>query len=344
MKFIGIMTLSKKARKKFLDYFLPYNDLPDVTLFAFTPKGINWRKKRVNGVYKQNGDWKTKRFPFPDCVINQSYTTSVKTVKKLERALGTNKVFNRVNRLSKWLSYEALANSELNRYVSETWKLEEISISELLNTKESLYFKPEWGTLGRGIFKLTTDESGFHIFINNTKPKFSCHTLEEILTKITELTGDKKYIIQKEIKPLHLDDKEYFEVRIILQKGYEGMWGITTALARRVFHSSIIANLAFKVEPLEKTLQTLSWSEQEKTILLLKMRQIALLAAPKIEKQYGHMGEMGVDLMVNETGEIKIIEVNARPSKKMIERLRDDSLQRLFFSNPIHYAHSLIYK
>lgn len=335
------MVLSKKFQQIFLEYFLPHNEFPDAILYAFTPHSINWQRKRIRGVYKQNGVWKTKLFPFPDCVINQTYTTSLKTVKRLEQALGPGKVFNRVNRLSKWKVYEILSNSKLNKLIPGTYRLEEIPLDALLENKTSLFLKPELGTLGKGIFKLIKDEAGYHILQNKTKPIHSFGNFEDLLKKVNELTGGESYLVQEEIKPKTVLGKEFFEARMIIQKNQNGEWSVTAALSRRVNKSCILANLAYKVETLDETLKALGWRRWKKQSTIKKMKKVAILTAKEIENSYGHMGEMCVDIMINVEGDLKILEVNGRPSKKLIQSLNNKPLEQQFFTNPLKYAYSL---
>jgi len=74
------------------------------------------------------------------------------------------------------------------------------------------------------------------------------------------------------------------------------------------------------------------------------MNSISLQAAYLLEKNIGHLGEMGVDFCLDQQGKIWIIEINGRTQKKFVKRVNDKQLTATIYSKPIEYSRYLAKK
>lgn len=344
-KILGILALSREKGKEYLQLYSSFVNSDDIRLISFTPRKIRWRRKRVKGLYFSDGVIKEGWFPFPDAIYNQCYN---KRSLKITSYVGSGKVFNQINRFNKWHIYNILqssTSSELTNFIPETRLFNEKNLFDLLNKHDAVFLKPCYGSFGDDIFRIRYDKDNkeYHIHTTITTPKFSFEDPTMFFKKIKGLIGRKIYIVQSEI-PMKKLNKDLFDIRMILQKDNSGQWGITTAFSRITPNRSIITNNMYKKKFLHELLSALLYSPEKQQQITRSLNEISLKTALALEQSLGHLGEISVDFAITDKDELKIIEVNGKPSKALIKRLPNETIINLFYSKPIEYLKFLANK
>jgi hypothetical protein len=337
-KILGIMALTREQCEYYLERYNRFADGENVRLISFTPRKIRWRRKRVKGFYYSDGIIKERWFPFPDAIYNQCFNNRA---NKITSYLGFNKVFNRINRFNKWHVYnilEATPNYDLKNFVPETLIFNKKNLFQYLDKHYAVFLKPCYGSFADNIYRIRYDKEimKYHIYTTNTTPRFSFEDPSLLFNKINELVGRRKYIVQSEISMKKLN-KDLFDIRMILQKDNSGQWGITTAFSRITPYRSIITNNMYKKKFLHELLSDLLYSQEKQKQITKNLYETSIKTALALEQSLGHLGEISVDFTITDQDEIKIIEVNGKPSKALIDELNDENIINLFYSKPIEY-------
>lgn len=335
---LGIMVSSKNERKAVINRYLKYFPQDDnLLLVAFTPKDIRWKKRKINVLYFYNNEWNRKWLRFPDGIYNQCFNKHKKRMKKIEKVLGENRIFNTINRFNKWSIYRLLENSKVNKYVPNTYLFGKANVFELLEDHKALFLKPCYGSFSKGIFKIEKTEAGsFSIYQTVTTPKYTFDDPVEFYQKIEELIGKKEFIIQAEI-PMKTWNGSRFESRMLLQKDATGKWAVTAGICRITYERSIITNYLKKEMRLRDIMEELDFSADKKNKIMEDLYKISLDTAQCLEDGLGLLGEISVDFAITEDGQVKIIEANGKPSKVLVEDLGDEEIIEAFYKKPMDF-------
>ena len=143
----------------------------NVDLLVFSPKGVKWSQKKIQGYHYKDGVWKWKTCPFPAVVYNRRYSSTRTMVNKLESVIGKGKVFNCITHFDKWDIYNILRDSHIRRYVPETHLYHPGKFISLLSQYKTLILKPSKGQLGRNIYLIEQTNSSEYKLHSNLYPK-----------------------------------------------------------------------------------------------------------------------------------------------------------------------------
>jgi hypothetical protein len=153
---------------------------------------------------------------------------------------------------------------------------------------------------------------------------------------ICKIVESEEFVAQQGIDTV-IYRSEPLNVRSIVQKNEQGMWEVAL------------------VKPwIAKTLELdgfpLQWSEAFQGLfpstttanIHAEICNISLVVAKTLEAHEGHLGELGIDFVVDTSGHSWLIEVNGKTNKRFfIEDEVSDSCGKLFY-NPLAYSRFLI--
>lgn len=335
---IGIMVTTRNSRKRILYLCQRFKNL-NLRLYAFTPADIRWKKRRIIGLSLKNGKWTQSLYPFPLVVYNRCYNKESITIQHLEKIIGNNKCFNRINHFNKWDLYNQLQQSSLSQYVPNTFQYNEVKISEELDKNNLLFIKPIYGSKGASVYRIERlDNEDIHISLHSLAPRVICRKNESIQEKLDKLLGRKKYLLQQGIQMSQLD-RQYFDIRVLVQKGNVGQWMISNVTCRvayeRYFNTSMCervydaAEILTRLYPLEKTNE-----------ILHSLNEVSVIAAHEAETLMGTLGELSVDFVLDKQSKLWIVELNGKPQKNIYGDLKDFKHKDLY-RRPMEYAYHL---
>ncbi|KRF04769.1 hypothetical protein ASG89_20915 [Paenibacillus sp. Soil766] len=338
---IGIMVANRNRRKRILDLCRGYQN-QNLRIYAFTPADIRWNKRRIIGLSLKNGKWTQRMFPFPLVVYNRCYNKDSMTIQLLEKVIGKFKCFNTINQFNKWDLYNQLHQSSLSQYVPDTFQYNEVNITELLDKNNLLFIKPIYGSKGASVYRIErTNNDDIHISLHSLAPRVICRKNESIQEKLDVLLGRKNYLVQQGIQMSQLD-RQYFDIRVLVQKGYVGQWMIYNITCRvayeRYFNTSMCDHVYDAAEILKRIL-----SPEKATEILQSLNQVSVMAAQEAETLMGSLGELSVDFVLDKQSKLWIIELNGKPQKNIYEDLKDFKHKDLY-RRPMEYAYYLTQK
>jgi len=335
-RLMGIMVSGPNFRRRELSRYLRYAST-GMKLFSFTPDDIDWERGCILGLHRTKRGWTRQRFPFPQAVYNRCYELRQETIERLEGVIGKNRCFNHINHLDKYRIYEHLSRW-LADCIPETVRYTESEAVEQLLQHRLIFFKPCYGNLGKGVYRAELTVSGeVRIGDNHLRPKIVASDVAQFLSHMRELIGKTPYIVQRGVETLRLSGR-LFDIRVLAQKNKRGAWSVTSAISRVAykgcFNTSIFEKMCLSKDALRYLYPT-----GKADALFERICDVSMRAAEIIELDSGlHLGELSVDLAVDEEGLPWIIEVNGKPQKSLYNGFRH---YRTAYLRPLEYANYL---
>ncbi|MFB4162319.1 YheC/YheD family protein [Alteribacillus sp. JSM 102045] len=344
---VGIMVNKRSQRKRTLRLYQKYKGNIPVELFSFTPKNIDWKSKRIKGCSFRNQKWETTIFRFPDAVYNRCYQKKGKTIKRLEKYIGKNKCFNTITFFNKWELYKILSITDLNAYLPRTWVYQKKRFKNLLEIRKQLILKSCYGYLGRRVYlvEAKTDDQPYKVYQDTLKrPKYIFEDAAPFYKKIDELTSRKQHIVQEYV-PSERAAGRIADIRMLVQKNSKGKWAVTNGISRIAQKDYYVTNCSNRICLAEEVLSLVVKDTKEQHDLYEIMIQMSIKMSKLIEKHLGILGEIGIDMVIDENKNIKIIEVNGKLQKNLYHKVRETFPEReLVYKRPIEYAYFLASK
>ena len=339
---LGIMTISLGWLE---DSYLVYLDLEaeltelGVDVVVFTPYGINWTRETVSGLVFQDGKWDRGVTRFPDVVYNRLYGTNPKTIGRLAQKLGSQRVYNRENRLDKAEVGNILARSKLQRYLPETLEYSWDNLNKLLKKHQRVILKPAYGHYGFDIFLLVQAESQVQVYIETLrKPAYRFSNEQSLRTWTEEMLteqAERKYLVQQWIEPLKYE-KRFFDLRLLLQRNGRGTWEVTAMMSRINRLNYFISNFVYRIVDGRELLK-----KQGLVRLVQELDRIGIETAQTLNQKLGPFAELSVDFLIDSRNQPWIIEVNGKPRRDLFEDFADDQLLKKIYLQPLIYGRYL---
>jgi glutathione synthase/RimK-type ligase-like ATP-grasp enzyme len=353
--FIALYTLPGRSRSK------PFGELTELLrdwvllgkeegnhLYIVTPGSVDIVGHRIQAwTYDETHEWKKVWRPCPDFVIQKIVRRPLSFRPLIEREehyfcqSGCSFLTRSIG--SKWDVHQMLGRSdELIPFLPQTRLIRSVSdLEEMLRQHQTVFVKPIHGTQGERVFHLHLRHNGLMVSWeeNGTPHKFLVKNSQRMSWLQKEFVGKRRYLVQQEVERLQTPDGEPVDFRWLLQKDRSGSWTITARVARIGQKHAVTTNIhsGGRVQWAETLLENESWDHTDTNELIARMDRLAEQIAHCIEVEIGEIGEMGIDLAVDQQGDLWFIEVNPRPGRKML-RLLDGNVRLLSLLRPLEYA------
>ncbi|WP_158318775.1 YheC/YheD family endospore coat-associated protein [Robertmurraya kyonggiensis] len=288
----------------------------------------NFSNDEIEGYYYDNDEWKKGNFLLPSVIYNRIHSRNIEASsffknKVSEIALQQIPIFNE-RFLSKWEVHNLLfAEEHLHPFLPDTQILNFDVLRLFLEKYDSVFLKPINGSQGRNIFRVTKADKNIIVQSSSASEKDKRKTFND-LDDFFEWFEKRKhtiFIIQKTI-PLATFEGRQLDFRVLCHKNFQATWRVTSIIARVSSKTQFVSNLAQGGEMLKPVIP-LTALFNYKTALshVTFMKELSLEVANVISQSTeGFVGELGIDIGVDENGRLFIIEVNSKPSKNAEEQ------------------------
>lgn len=319
-------------------------------VYVFHPWDIDWKNNRFSGYQFHAeedgyGRWEKYQMPPPDVVYDQIYNRVAERRYLQDRTrlkkITNGRYFNPCY-LSKHAVHENLHKiPEIRSHLPAAKILKKSEdLRPMLVSFSCLYIKPVTGSLGHGIIRVTRESGRFVLKTRGGRVSYAL-SINEVYRKIKAFTGKKVCLAQQGINLITYEGG-VVDIRTLMQKNGQGAWTVTKIYARVGRKGNITSNLASGGTP-HALNQVFAGYFEKKRIGEIKqqIRELSIKVCEAVEETSGHIfGEMGVDLGVDKSGNIWIIEVNSKP-RRTVEGKGSRKLITLSFTKPLRYAHYL---
>ncbi len=321
---IGILTfphvLANKDFYRYVPYALRIKNIG--LLYIFSPLSIDSVRKVITG-YQYNehqNTWLEREFPFPDVVMDRIYPNNTEAQLKLETVIGPNRIFNKRTLISKFDFYTTLHKDGLLRnHIPETRHFRKISdFDYMLGKYPGVFLKPDGGMKGKGIVQAAKTKSNLICrFMTSNGPITKAVKQSSDIFKILNSTDtpNKKYIVQAEITRMKHKNK-LFEFRVMAVKNGSNQWSTPAIFAKIADADAFLTNISsgakivFFKNILNGIGDRLPYPQKHFSTLL---SSLSIKTASILDKSFGPLGKLGIDIVVDNTGKPWLIEANGNP-------------------------------
>ncbi|MFD1385910.1 YheC/YheD family protein [Oceanobacillus oncorhynchi subsp. oncorhynchi] len=291
----------------------------DIELIYIRPKDVDIEEQKVYGrVFKKN-KWMEKKTdipPFID-VVPYCFKKENKEIMDFLR----DKTFlsdNRRNVITKEMLQNTLSeNKHFCHLMIPTHKITNFNdMNTCLHSYKKVVLKPGKGLRGKGIYIIEkVEENLFEIGFNKNKWNVDANKLEEFFE---EHISEKNYILQKYITS-RTPQGDPFDCRIHVEKGGTGRWAVAKIYVRIGIGQSVISNVnqGGGISDTKEFLKA-NFSDQWKEIYN-NLFKLGKEIPKKMEQLRGtHIMSLGLDIGIDQKGELYLFEVNDGPSTKAV--------------------------
>jgi hypothetical protein len=289
----------------------------------------DFSKDAIEGYYYETDGWKKDSFPPPNVIYNRVHSRKLEAssyFRKIAAELNFEKIpiFNE-RFLSKWEVHKTLYEEEhLHPYLPDTELYRDENLSTFLNKYNSVFIKPINGSQGRNILKVSRRDGKISVQSSTAGEQekiMDFNQLSSFIEWFKKRRNQTTFIIQQSL-PLAAYQNRQLDFRVLCHRNHQQDWKVTSIVSRVSAPAQFVSNLARGGEML-KPLKPLVYLFDQKTAIsqVALMKELSIEAANVIsQSSSGLIGELGIDMGVDESGRIWIIEINSKPSKNAEEQ------------------------
>lgn len=319
-----------------------------IDIFVFTPADIHWSQKRMHAHYYdlQTLKWKRQWRSIPSLIFDRCRYQPNKRFKQLRKFRARFPQLTYLNRplANKWNIHQILnKNPQFRPHLPRTRKYRGYSDAlHMLATKRTIYLKPVNGTGGRGILRIQKRGKLFHIQGRDQRRRIvPAHSVSKanLSAKLKAWNINKPLLIQQGID-LKLNNGRVHDYRLLMQKNRNGVWEVTGCAGRIGAKHSITSNLhgGGKAVSMKNLLKQWFSDESTRQSIQNKVYQFGHNVVHEIENKFGRLCELALDIAIDRSGHIWLIEINPKPSREVFSKIGEPDTYKKAIKRPLEYA------
>ncbi|MCR8843682.1 YheC/YheD family protein [Paenibacillus sp. SC116] len=319
-------------------------------VFVFTPQDVDHRKHRIYSMVYQHDKnrWLRQWTPFPDVIFDRCRLQNSSRFEQLRRfrkrypdLLYLNKPLR-----NKWTVHQVLSeDSYLRQFLPQTKLYSSLAdAQQVLKHHPLIYMKPINGTGGRGILRVERMAPTFMLYVQGRDQKRKIispqrMTWSQLAARLNSWNATGRYIVQQGIS-LNLPNGRVHDYRMLVQKDETGNWTLTGCAGRIGAAKSITSNLHGGGEAISMDEMLRNWIGDDQLITDVKQEaeKMGIEAASYLERKYGALCELALDLAIDKNGKIWMLEVNPKPSREVFQLIGDQNTYQKSLIKPLQYA------
>lgn len=286
--------------------------------------------------------------PLPPVIHNRAIYLRGEGGRKIDKLIqnGTY-VFNERSRFGKDEIHTILEEDPLLRpYLPQTLPGTLSSIRTLMARHGDIVIKPCSGSVGKGIMRLHEVRSDWLLECKNPASPARWTTLrlkdQELPLFVRRRLLYIPHIVQETI-PLALYEERPFDVRVTVQRGYGGVWGVTGMFAKVAPPHTFLSNVAQggTASPLPDILHN-TFTHHTSARLILDLERLALQIAHRLAHELPGLGDIGLDLGITDQQDLYFIECNGRDQRYGFKQAGLGDIWKATYVQPMAYARWLL--
>lgn len=230
---------------------------------------------------------------------------------------------------TKWGKYKLMRRDEaLAPYLPETHRCKETNFQQLLEKYGSVIVKPQGSYGGAGVMHIKLLKDG-RCRIHAGTARTYTDNREQAWEQLKPRIGSR-YIVQQRID-LARSRGRPFDFRVMVQrKRGSRKWLATGELAKVAGAGHIITNVRRSGGYVATAQRALAGSDciRRPAAVIDEIRTAARLSARCLGNRFSRQREMGIDIGVDRSGRVWIIEANFKPDPTLFLKLKDKSMYR----------------
>jgi len=351
---LGIMTLYLNDRKQieekaYMRRLLTESSRLGIDAFLFTPEDVDYSRARIQAIRYDHRKrrWHRSWTELPDLVFDRCRYQQSDRFRKLITFRNRYPQLNYLNRplANKWRIHELFSQNPLIKDHLPDTKLfhRGRGLLQFIAKHQVVFLKPVNGTGGRGIMRIEKIDDDTYLIQGRDSDRriISEQTLgtRALVRKAIIWVNSRKYLMQQGID-ISLHTGRVHDFRMLIQKDREGRWGKTGCAGRIGAARSVTSNLHGGGRAVEMRSLLKQRFEQDSFILDIqkKAERLALDIVEQLEREYGRLCELALDLAIDRDGKIWLIEINPKPGRNIFLQINDLPAYRTAVVRPLEYA------
>ncbi len=295
--------------------------------------------KRIYGwVLGSDGRWYRKRVPWPDVLYDRIYRCPPgkrRPLLKVRRKMrSTAKLINSTNILGKWNCHSRLrAYPDTAKYLPATVIYRDSSdLRTMLSRHKSVLVKPVSGSGGDSIslvWLMRRRRYGWQS--SDTGKRRTSLRFSQVAKLVRKNSSRQESIVQQRIPLMQMEGRNC-DIRIYMGKDESGRWVPVSSRMRVGQSGQFATNFHLGAEHFElyDALKQITGSVTKALWLKKQAHFVADIICRHIDKAFGTMGEVGVDLAYDRDLRLWMLEANAKPAKVLLPGERQEQVPKLY--------------
>lgn len=225
------------------------------------------------------------------------------------------------------------ANRSLKNNIPHTKLFTLSNMRSMTAIHSSLYIKPDVGSLGIGIFKMTRIQGGFKLQSSQRGKQSNRFNSASSVYRHIAAKRQERMIIQKTVRLDRAGERPY-DIRVMMQRKPGGSWTCTGMAAKVGRAGKIVTNhyQGGELISMESLHNRQGLTEEQSKARIRQLTRKALDVVRTLSAKRSGMREMGVDFAYDRSGRLWVLEVNSNhpqfhPFKKF-DRAAYDRMMR----------------
>ncbi|MCH1642775.1 YheC/YheD family protein [Paenibacillus timonensis] len=300
--------------------------------------------------YVYNGiEYVEQRLPLPSVLHNRAFYPRLAAQKKLQSLNDRGfTIFNAHNRYGKDYIHRLLWNApHLRAYLPAAMPLTSESLRRMMSRHPDLILKPIRGSVGHGVMRLRyTSSCGWELTYASPIGKQRWKTVRlqrgELPSWTRRMLRRTPYLVQERI-PLAEFEQRPIDLRITVQRGGGGEWGVTGRFAKVAAAGSFVCNIAKGGEALPaEELLAKALPERIVPSALAHVENLALEISRHLGNRLPHLADLGLDIGLTASGRPYFIECNGRDQRYGFRKAGMPETWKDSYRQPMAYARYLL--
>lgn len=311
--------------------------------FAFSAGDIDFKNRIIKGCTFHKKGWLQKSYPFPDVIYVRYKGHSLKKNDIRNRLIKAGCKFINPALMGKWQSYKILSRQEsFRRYLPDTRLFDFQGLDKMMAKYSGVYLKPVAGSQGKDIIKvkkLKNSQYTCQYRKNERIIRKTFGTASNLHLTIKKMIGRQAYIMQEQINLIKISGGPA-DIRVLVQKNEKGSWMVTGKAGRIGSNGSITSNISSggKACKVNELLAGHFPDMQDQQRIDQEINSLSLEAAETIDKHFESLGELGIDIGLDQDGRLWFIEANLKPARKVFNLIGAVQTRLLSVQRPLQYA------
>ncbi|WP_245855896.1 YheC/YheD family protein [Paenibacillus rigui] len=223
--------------------------------------------------------------------------------------------------------YHFMRNSSgIRSFLPETRLATKSNLQAMLMLYKSVYLKPDEGTGGHGIMKITRNGSRYIVRRGTVSQTYASY--DRLYGSLHRLVSGRKYVVQKGIDLLR-HRRRPFDIRVMVQKNRANELVVTGMVGRLAKAGKIVTNYHSGGKPLPVgTLLHSRLRGEKKRRYMNKIAFVGRKASLALGQAYRGNRAFGVDIAIDSHMKPWVLEVNTRPDMTIFRALRNKAMYK----------------
>ncbi|MFD1178300.1 YheC/YheD family protein [Paenibacillus puldeungensis] len=293
-------------------------------------------------------DYRKMVIPVPSVIHNRALYPEAAAHRKIHSLISQGiTVFNVNNRYGKDVIHRLLWNvPQLRGYLPVAAPVKPGTLRAMMSRYPDLILKPIRGSVGHGIMRLQYTDNCWELTYASTVEKKSWTTVKLRRGELPIWTRRRlqrtPYLVQERI-PLAEYETRPLDLRVTVQRGLLGEWGVTGLFVKAAPQGGFVCNIAKggDAHPAADLLAKVLPAHQVPAVIT-HVEALALAIARHLSSCLPLLADLGLDIGLTATGQPYFIECNGRDQRYGFRKAELTEIWRNTYRQPMAFARYLL--